>query len=119
MRLSIRTISLLLLGLTALAVAAPSFAGDTRFEHRHPRRDQVLDRVQNQNHRITRQVREGELTHAQARALRTEDRSIAEQQRADAKDNGADSKHHFRYITKQQQKQMNQELNANSKEIGH
>ncbi|HLI16733.1 MAG TPA: hypothetical protein VKV22_00495 [Rhodanobacteraceae bacterium] len=119
MRSSSRTVSLLLLGLTALAVAAPSFAGDSRFEHRHPRRDQVLDRVQNQNHRITEQVREGELTRAQAHALRTEDRSIAEQQRADAMDNGADSKNHFRYITKQQQKQLNQELNANSKEIGH
>lgn len=119
MRLSPRTISLLLLGLTALAVAAPSFAGDQRFEHRHPRRDQVLDRVQRQNHRITEQVREGELTHAQAHALRTEDRSIAQQQRADARDNGADSKNHFRYITKQQQRALNKELNANSQQVGH
>lgn len=118
-RLSIRTTSLLLLGLTALAVAAPSFAGDTRFEHRHPRRDQVMDRVQTQNRRITREVREGELTHTQAHALRAEDHSIAQQQRADARANGADSKNHFRYITRQQQKQLDQELSANSKQIGH
>lgn len=119
MRVSHRIVSLLLLGLAALAVAAPSFAGDRRFEHRHPRRDQVMDRVQTQNHRITKQVREGELTHAQAHALRTEDRSIAEQQRADAKDNGSEDKNHFRYISTQQQKELNKELNANSQQIGH
>lgn len=119
MRLSLRTTSLLLLGLTAFAVAVPSFAGDQRFEHRHPRRDQVLDRTQSQEHRITRQVREGELTHAQAHALRAEDRSIAQQQRADARDNGAGSRRHFQYITKQQQRDLNKELNANSQQIGH
>lgn len=123
MHVSHRTTSLLLLGLAALAVAVPSFASghnhDGRFEHRHPRRDQVLDRVQKQEHRITEQVHEGELTHAQAKALRAEDRSIAAQQRADARDNSADSKNHFRYITKQQQRDLNKELNANSQQIGH
>lgn len=112
MRLSPRTTGLLLLGLTAVMIAAPSFAGDHRFEQHHPRRDQVLDRAQRQNHRITQEVREGEMTHAQAHALRLDDRSVRLQQRADAKANGG-------YITKQEQKDMNQELNANSKQIGH
>ena len=39
MRLSPRTAGILLLGLTAVLIAAPGFAGDRRFEHRHPRRD--------------------------------------------------------------------------------
>ncbi|MDE2278319.1 MAG: hypothetical protein KGK04_01910 [Xanthomonadaceae bacterium] len=115
MRLSTRINCLILLSLTAFAVAAPSIARerhDHRFEHRHPRRDQVVDRTQRQNRRITNQVREGELTHAQAHALRASDHSVAQQQRADAKANGG-------YITKTQQKALNQELNANSKQIGH
>ena len=115
MRLSARRTSLLLLCLTTLTFAAPSMAGerhDHRFEHHHPRRDQVLDRTQVQNRRITREVREGDLTHAQAHALRLTDRSVALQQRADAKANGG-------YITKQEQRALDRELNANSKQIGH
>lgn len=115
MRVSTRINCLITLSLVAFAAAAPSMAGerhDHRFEHRHPRRDQVLDRTQRQRHRIAEQVREGELTHAQAQSLRAADRSVAQQQRADAKANGG-------YITKAQQKDLNQELNADSKQIGH
>jgi hypothetical protein len=112
MRLSLRTACILLLGLTALSVALPSLAGDRRFDHRHPRRDQVLDRTQRQNHRITHEVREGDLTHAQAHALRLDDRSVRHEQRADARANGG-------YITRREQKHLNRQLNANSKLIGH
>ena len=121
MRLSPRIAGTLLLGLSAFMIASPGFAGgrhfkhhhhDRRFERHHPRRDQVKDRTQRQGHRISHQVREGELTHAQAHALRASDRSIRLQQRADAKANGG-------YITKQQQKNLNQQLNADSKQIGH
>ncbi|WP_329742009.1 hypothetical protein [Dyella sp. A6] len=115
MRLSTRFSCLILLGLTAIAVAAPGMAGerhDHRFDHRHPRRDQLVDRTHRQNRRITHQVREGELTHAQAHAIRASDRSVVQQQRADAKVNGG-------YITKSQQRTMNQQLNANSQQIGH
>ena len=112
MRLSPRTAGILLLGLTAVLIAAPGFAGDRRFEHRHPRRDQVLDRTQMQNRRITRQVREGELSHAQARNLRYRDATIAHRQQVLAHKNGG-------YITKQQQANLNKRLNANSKRIGH
>lgn len=112
MRLSPRTAGIFLLGLTAVLIAAPGFAGDRRFEHRHPRRDQVLDRTQRQNHRITHEVREGDLTHAQAHALRLDDRSVRQQQRADARANGG-------YITRREQKNLNRKLNANSQRIGH
>ena len=108
-----RSLGLLLVGLAALAVAAPSFArGDHRFEAHHPRRDQVLDRSQFQNRRITRQVREGELTHAQAHTLRRNDARIAGREQYLARRNGG-------YITKKQQAHLNRRLDNNSKRIGH
>lgn len=114
---------LLILGLATFAMASTSFASELqehrqenrqehRFEHRHPRRDQVLDRVHRQDKRITKEVREGDMTHAQAHALRVDSRSVAVQQRVDAKANGG-------YITKTQQQSLNQELNSNSQQIGH
>lgn len=112
MRLSPRTASLLLIGLTALAAAAPSMAGDRHFDYHHPRRDQVLDRTQLQNRRITHQVREGELTHAQAHRLRANDARIAGREQYLAGRNGG-------YITRRQQANLNRRLNGNSKRIGH
>ena len=111
-----RSLGLLLVGLAAMAVAAPGFARgdghDHRFEAHHPRRNQVLDRSQFQNRRITRQVREGELTHAQARALRRNDARIAGREQYLARRNGG-------YITKKQQARLNRRLDNNSKRIGH
>jgi len=117
MRHSIRSTSLLLIGFIALVVAMPSIATerhdhDGHFAKHHPRRDQVLDRAQRQNHRIASEVREGDLSHGQAHALRLNDRSIVQQQRAAAKANGG-------FITRRQQKGLNAQLNANSRLIGH
>ena len=86
-------------------------AAASRWEHRHPRRDQVVDRVQNQDRRIHQERREGDITMAQARALRLSDRSIRLQQRADARANDG-------HITRAEQRTLNQELNANSNAIG-
>ena len=94
---------------TGLLLSAPASAN--RWEHRHPRRDQVIDRVQNQDRRIRQERREGDITMAQARALRLSDRSIRLQQRADARANDG-------HITRAEQRTLNQELNANSNAIG-
>lgn len=94
---------------SGLLVSEPASAN--RWENHHPRRDQVLDRVQHQAHRIRDERKEGDITRGQARALRATDHSIALQQRADARANGG-------YITRAEQRTMNQELNANSKAIG-
>ncbi len=111
-----RNTLLLLVGLVAAAAAFPSIARgtrhDPRFEHRHPRRDQVLDRTQIQNRRITRQVRQGELNHAQAHRLRRNDARIAHREQMMARHNGG-------YITKKQKARLNHRLNANSKRIGN
>lgn len=100
-----------LAGLATLAVAStPAMAGT--WARHHPRQHEVLAREHHQIHRINRERREGELTGAQARALRSSDRAIARQDHADARANGG-------YITKQQQRQLNREENAQSGAIGH
>jgi len=106
-----RKTSLALLGISCLMLSTGATAG-ARWDAHHPRRDQVNDRIQRQNHRITHERREGDLTGAQAHALRASDRATLAQERADARTNGG-------HITKVQQRQLNAELNANSKAIGN
>lgn len=101
--------------LTSAILASGAFmsmpAAANRWENHHPRRDQVLDRVQRQDRRIREERREGDITKAQAHALRATDRSIRLQQRADARTNDG-------HITRVEQHTLNQELNANSNAIG-
>ncbi len=87
-------------------------SAETRWQRHHPRQHQVLHRANHQIARINHERREGELTRAQARADRSVDRSIMRQDHADARANGG-------YITKAQQRQLNQEENAESRTIGH
>ncbi len=93
------------------SVGGSAFAADTKWEKHHPRRDQVNDRLANQNKRIRAEVKEGELTKAQAAGLRKEDREIRREERAMASQNGG-------HITKLEQKVLNQQENAVSKQIG-
>lgn len=97
--------SLALLG----AAASPALAGP--WGHHHPRQAEVLARTHHQIARINDERREGELTGQQARALRADDRAIAQEVHADAHANGG-------YITKSQQHQLNGQLNAESRVIG-
>lgn len=100
------TLIALIAGTSALA-----YAGDTQWEKTHPRRDQVNDRLENQNKRIKTEVKEGELTKTQAAALHREDRQIRKEERLMASQNGG-------HITKAEQKALNQQENAVSKQIG-
>jgi hypothetical protein len=82
------------------------------WEQTHPRRDQVNDRLANQDQRIHQEVKEGDLTRTQAAALHKDDRKIRQEERDMAHmDNG--------HITKLDQKALNQQENAVSKDIGH
>lgn len=95
------------------ALTIPSMqahADQKTFAEKHPRRAEVNKRARNQNRRINQGVKSGTLTTAQAQQLKANDASIKAQERADVKANGG-------YITKDQQKQLNQEENANSKMI--
>ena len=78
-----------------------------QFAKKHPRRNEVNKRVKNQRKRINNDVKNGSLTQAQATQLKANDAAIKQQEHADVKANGG-------YLTKPEQKQLNQEENANS-----
>jgi hypothetical protein len=103
-------------GLVALALilvggSITSAMAETQWDRNHPRRYEVNERLANQSHRINREYREGELTGAQAVRLHREDRAIRNEERAMARfDNG--------HITRAEQRALNQQENAVSKQIG-
>jgi polyhydroxyalkanoate synthesis regulator phasin len=65
----------------------------------------------NQNKRINQEVKEGDLTKEQGRRLHAMDRQIRKEERLMAKQNGG-------HITKDEQKVLNQQENAVSRQIG-
>lgn len=101
--------------IAAFAALAFSFAGvasaQTQWDAAHPRRDEVNDRLANQNRRIHQEVREGEISHAQAMKLHRDDHQIRHEERLMA------SQDHS-HITKQEQRTLNQQENRVSKQIG-
>ena len=99
-------------------VAVSSFAQapapeqkDTHFQQTHPRREQVNHRLANQNKRIKQEVKEGDLSKAQAANLHQQDHQIRQEERLMASQNGG-------HITKQEQRVLNQQENALSTQIG-
>ena len=88
-----------------------SASAETQWGRNHPRRDQVNDRLANQNRRINQEVREGELTRGQAQQIHREDRAIRHEERTMAKFNNG-------HITPAEQKALNQQENAVSRQIG-
>jgi hypothetical protein len=110
---SIRTV--LMAGVVAAtlgALAAPAFADtDTQWQKDHPRREQVNNRLKNQNKRIKQERREGEISKAQAQQLHREDHAIRQEERTMASTNGG-------HLTKAEQKSLNQQENQVSKQIG-
>jgi len=97
---------------TAFAAGvATSAMADTTWQQDHPRREEVNNRLANQNARIHNQVKEGELTKGQAAQLHKDDRQIRKEERAMASQNGG-------HITKLEQKTLNQQQNRLSNKIG-
>ena len=96
--------------LLSLSLSSGAMA-ETRWEKQHPRRDQVNDRLAHQSKRIHREVKKGEMTPAQAAALHRQDHQIRREERLMAGQNGG-------HLTKLEQKSLNQQENALSKEIG-
>ena len=101
----------LALGFTLVGISAISASAETRWERNDPRRDQVNDRLANQNRRINQEVREGEISRSQARLLHQEDRAIRGEERTMAKFNNG-------HITPAEQRALNQQENAVSRQIG-
>ena len=108
----IAAVTLILSVLGASASGAMAAADhDTAWQKNHPRREQVNQRLANQNQRIRTEVKEGELTKPQAASLHREDRQVRREERLMASQNGG-------HITKQEQKTLNQQENAISGQIG-
>lgn len=84
---------------------------ESAWEQEHPRRAEVNARLNNQNKRIRDQVKEGELTKAQAAKLHRQDRQVRKEERMMSSQNGG-------HITKQEQRALNRQENAISKKIG-
>ena len=101
----------LIAALAGSAVPAQAADHDGTFAKNHPRREQVNERLANQNRRIKEELAEGDITKAQANKLHREDRQIRQEERLMASQNGG-------HITKQEQRTLNQQENAVSRQIG-
>ncbi len=96
--------------ITALAGMAGTAMADTTWQKNHPRREQVNNRLANQNKRIHQDVKDGTLSKSQAAALHNSDHQIRQEERDMASQNGG-------HITKSEQKVLNQQENAVSNSI--
>ena len=104
------TVAAVALSLTGLATV--SFAdNDTAWQKAHPRREQVNNRLANQNKRIHQERKEGEINGRQAARMHREDRTIRHEERAMASTNHG-------HVTKAEQHALNQQENQVSRQIG-
>ncbi len=109
---SIRTVLTAVAATVSLAcLAAPAIA-DTAWQAHHPRREQVNNRLGNQNGRIHQEVREGEMSHAKAARLHHADHRIRVQERRIAARHGG-------HLTRHEQARINHEQSHVSHRIGH
>ncbi len=85
-------------------MAVPAFADEGKFEKRHPRRAQVLNRANEQKNKNNAAAADGQITQKQANKLDRQDNRIKRQEQRDAREDGG-------HITSQQQAQLNREEN--------
>jgi hypothetical protein len=101
--------------LAAIAALAMSFTGtasaQTNWNATHPRRAEVNHRIENQDRRIHTEVREGEMSHAEAAKLHRDDQKIRQKEGDMASQNGS-------HITAQEDRALNQQENHVSRQIG-
>ena len=105
-----KSLTIAALALSLAGVAGAARAADTQWQKEHPRREQVNDRLANQNKRIDAKVADGQMTKGQAAKLHKDDHQIRQEERDMAAQNGG-------HITKQEQKTLNQQENRNSRKI--
>jgi ketol-acid reductoisomerase len=104
--LTVAAVSVALSGIAANAVA-----DDTQWQKDHPRREQVNNRLKNQNQRIHNEVKSGQISKARAAKLHHEDHALRTEERTMA---STDHSH----LTKTDQRALNQQENQVSKQIG-
>ncbi len=106
-----RNILIAAIGAAVALGAVVSASAETTWQRHHPRRTEVNHRLENQNRRIDKERREGEITKQQANYLHGEDHSIRQQEHFDAH---LDNSH----VTKAEKHALNQEENGVSNQIG-
>src|SRR5690242_15978666 len=104
----VKVVTVLVAGTLAAGVAGTASA-ETPWERSHPWRDQVNDRLENQNRRIHQEYREGEITRGQARQFHREDRQIRYEERRMARFDGG-------HITRADRRALNQQENVVSRQ---
>lgn len=101
--------------LAAIAALSVAFAGtasaETQWNATHPRRTEVNHRLANQDRRIHQEVREGEMSRAEAMRLHRDDHQIRQEERLMASQDGG-------RITRQEDRALNQQENRVSRQIG-
>lgn len=108
---SIRTVLTAVAATLSLAcLAAPAMA-QTAWQAHHPRRVQVNGRLANQNGRIHREVKAGEMSPAKAARLHAADHRIRMQERRMAS-------RHDSHLTRREDARLNREENHVSRRIG-
>ncbi len=106
----IRSLTFAAAAVLALGVGTVASA-QTPFEATHPRRDQVNDRLENQNRRIHAERAEGEINGRQASRLHRADRRIRGEERYFARRDGG-------HVTQGEQGLINRQENGVSRRIG-
>ena len=96
--------------LVSLAGLAGTASAEDAWQKNHPRRAQINHRLANQNSRIRQDVKNGTLSRSQAATLHREDRQVRQEERDMASQNGG-------HISKAEQKVLNGQENAISKQI--
>jgi len=101
--------------LAAIATVTLAFTGTasaaTHWDATHPRRVEVNHRLANQDRRIHQEVREGEMSHAEASRLHRDDHQIRQEERLMA------SQDHS-HLTRVDDRALNQQENHVSRQIG-
>ncbi len=100
-----RSAKLIIAAIGLLSVSATGAFAESRWDWRHPWRDEVNDRLALQNWRINHEFHEGELTPWQARRLHAEDQLIRREERDMAYFNHG-------YLTPAERRALNQQENA-------
>ena len=103
--MKLRTLLIAAAGLTLAVGAAGAASADTPWQAHHPRREEVNNRLNHQNHLIRGERREGDLTALQARRLHERDHMIRMQERRFARHDGG-------HITRREQARLNHQENV-------
>jgi len=93
------------LGITNVSMAQDGFAKN------HPRRSEVNQRLQNQDHRINHKMRNGNISRRQAYRMHRREHQIRREERRMAYRHGG-------HITKHDQQHLNRRENHMSRRIG-